>query len=138
MDASISADLARTQAHLKALERTLSGRSLGLLKARADLIQATLARDTPVDTGAAAAGWHQEQVDPFTIAVVNEVTSPRGFNYPSALVTGTGQRGVPTTGFTGAFASRWPGMAPAAQLHADWELYTTMPFISGTFLPGSW
>lgn len=138
MDAHIDySGLIRTRQRLTTLEVAMATRTQALLHVRATLIETTFAKDTPVDTGAAAAGWHQEQIDPFTIAVVNEVTSPRGFNYPSALVTGTGQRGVPTTGFTGVFALR-AGMAPAAQLHADWEWATHTPFITGVFLPGSW
>lgn len=126
-----------TYTRLVRLEQAMATHTHAILKARADEVTNTFARHTPVDTGTAAAGWHQEPHGNDEIDVVNEVTSPEGFNYPSALVTGTGQRGVPTSGFTGAFASR-AGMAPGAALHADWEFYTHEPFVYGSFLPSAW
>lgn len=133
-----SSGLIALQTRLDALSRRVGITALGLLDARADLMVRTFARDTPHGkTDKAAAGWRKAPISPGMIAVINEVRSRRGFAYPSALVTGTGARGQFTTGYLGAFANGWPGMAPAAKLHADWQFFTTQPFLTGAFLTGT-
>lgn len=79
---------------------------------------------TPVDTDKARPGWAVDERGILEVAIVNPVTSTRGFPYPSALLTGTGMRGAgatPASGYSGGFSGAWPGMLPAAALQDAWN-----------------
>jgi len=115
------------------------------LLARAAAVRQRFIAATPVLTGAAMEGWAvtalgiQDGAD--SVSVSNPVRSPKGFPYPSALITGAGMRGAgapPTAGYTGGFGAT-PGMLPAAALQAAWndEARSTLatPAIMKTMLP---
>lgn len=87
-----------------------------IVHTRAVTASTRLAGATPVDKGWARRGWAVSKLGPGTYVVRNTVTR-LGFSYPSALISGTGRRGVASTlGFTGTFNQSWAGMAPNAML----------------------
>jgi hypothetical protein len=107
-----------------------------LLLARAEEGKDRLARATNVATGAAQAGWEVEVLDATTVAIVNRVAN-RGYSYPAGLVTGTGGRAQPTTGFSGTHRADWPGMTPSRTLHPAWEAEVLTGFtLPATLLGG--
>lgn len=80
----------------------------------------SLVEDSPVDTHAMQGGWRRRKLGPMTWEISNEVNR-KGFSYPSAQATGTGERGIATIGFTGTFSTGWKGMVPNPIFRSSWE-----------------
>jgi hypothetical protein len=126
------ADFAGLRAMLEDLGVRASAQLGDLLDTRAEHAEASLRDATPIRTGATASSWDTEAPEPLIRIVSNAYTTPRNFLVASALITGTGDRGVPTTGYAGAFRRGWPGMAPRQPLHDVWEQETHTPLATGT------
>jgi hypothetical protein len=121
------ADFAGLRAMLEALGPRAQAQLETLLDERAAQAEESLRDATPIRTGATASSWDTEAPEPLVRIVSNASTTPKNFLVASALITGTGSRGVPTTGYSGAFTLGWPGMAPRQPLHDVWETETHTP-----------
>lgn len=128
----MSSDLDAARAALGALPARLDTALVSLLDERARLAEETLRDATPIRTGATASAWTTDETGPLERTVFNAYTTERGFLVASGLITGTGSRGVATTGYVGSFAAGWPGMHPNPDLHAAWEDLAHQPLSEGS------
>ncbi len=132
--------LDRLRTYLAGLGGVLDTRLGEMLDQRADSAVIDLAAATPVDTGAARLGWNKDAPDALTRIVSNPVQRLTGRNapmsYPSVLITGSGTKGVPTTGYSFGYDLSWPhAMSPNQGLHDVWERLSNQPLTESQIGP---
>lgn len=120
-------------ARMASLNATVELELSRTLLARGEHAVARLRNATNRKTGAAAGGWRMIPLSLLQVAVVNQVVSPKGFSYPSALISGTGVRGSavgPPHGSQVSYGSV-PGMSPSLTLRPVWDSEVSTPIAVG-------